>query len=116
MNSSSANEAVAGTPTTPSRERQTNVELLSSPMTDESGKDAKVLAVPVDKLTPQYQHIKKATDLGQGLLDTIAHFFTHYKDLEKDKWVKVDGWEDLDAARKEILDGIERNQTKAAGI
>jgi inorganic pyrophosphatase len=77
-------------------------------MTDESGKDAKILVVPIDKLTPRYSHIQKAEDLGQELLDSISHFFSHYKDLEKGKWVKVDGWADVDAARAEILASIER--------
>ena len=81
-------------------------------MTDESGKDAKILAVPVDKLTPRYQHIKKPEDLGQDLLNAIEHFFTHYKDLEKGKWVKVDGWEGIEAARIEINASAKRFDKK----
>src|SRR3990167_11208260 len=71
-------------------------------MTDESGKDAKILAVPVDKLTPLYSTVKEPKDLGQQLLNQIEHFFKHYKDLESGKWVKVDGWEDMEAAHREI--------------
>ena len=41
-------------------------------------------------------------------LNQIQHFFEHYKDLEKGKWVKVKGWGGPDAAKKEILEGIER--------
>lgn len=85
-------------------------------MTDESGKDAKILAVPVDKLTPRYQHVNKPADLGKELLNTIEHFFTHYKDLEKGKWVKVDGWEDVEAAKKEILASVVRFQQKEAVV
>jgi inorganic pyrophosphatase len=81
-------------------------------MTDESGKDAKILAVPVDKLTPRYQHVKKPEDLGMELLNAIEHFFTHYKDLEKGKWVKVDGWEGIDSARQEILASVDRYNHK----
>lgn len=81
-------------------------------MTDESGKDAKILAVPVDKLTPRYQHVKHPSDLGKELIDAIEHFFTHYKDLDKGKWVKVDGWEDVDSARKEILASVKRYEEK----
>jgi len=77
-------------------------------MEDESGKDVKILAVPADKLTTRYHHIKRPIDLGEDFLDTIKHFFEHYKDLEKGKWVKVKGWEDLAAARKEILDSVKR--------
>lgn len=79
-------------------------------MTDESGHDAKVLAVPVDKLTMHYSHIFKPEDLGKGVLDTIEHFFKHYKDLEPGKWVKIDGWEGVESARKEILAGVARYQ------
>lgn len=81
-------------------------------MTDESGKDAKVLAVPVTKLTPIYQDVQKPEDLGKELLATIEHFFTHYKDLEKGKWVKVDGWEGVESARQEILKSAERYQVE----
>jgi inorganic pyrophosphatase len=81
-------------------------------MTDESGKDAKVLAVPVDKLTPRYKHVQKPVDLGQQLLDSIEHFFKHYKDLESGKWVKIDGWEGIEAAREEILASAARYKEK----
>lgn len=77
-------------------------------MTDESGVDTKILAVPVDKLTPRYKDVHKPEDLGVDFLASIAHFFQHYKDLEKGKWVKVDGWEPVEAARKEILASVER--------
>lgn len=81
-------------------------------MTDESGKDTKILAVPVDKLTPRYKHVQKPGDLGQGLLDSIEHFFTHYKDLEAGKWVKVDGWEGIESAREEIVASAARYNQK----
>lgn len=81
-------------------------------MTDESGKDVKILAVPVDKLTPLYRHVKKPADLGKDLVNTIEHFFKHYKDLEEGKWVKVDGWEEVEAAKTEILASIKRYQQK----
>lgn len=79
-------------------------------MTDESGVDAKILAVPVDKLSPRYHHIQKPLDFGQDFLDSISHFFEHYKDLEKGKWVKVGNWEEVDAAHKEILASVKRYQ------
>ncbi len=77
-------------------------------MTDESGVDAKVLAVPADRLSVSYRNVKGMEDLPQLLLDQIAHFFEHYKDLENNKWVKIDGWFGLDEAKKEILDGVKR--------
>ena len=80
-------------------------------MTDESGPDAKVLAVPIDKLATHYRHINTMADLPKQLLDQIAHFFDHYKDLENNKWVNIEGWEDRDAAHQEILDSIQRFKT-----
>ena len=77
-------------------------------MTDEGGEDAKLLAVPVDKLTPLYKNFKTHEDAPQLLRDQISHFFEHYKDLEPGKWVKVNGWEGIDAAKKEITEGVKR--------
>ncbi|WP_028669470.1 inorganic diphosphatase [Saccharospirillum impatiens] len=71
-------------------------------MTDEAGSDAKVVAVPHSKLSALYDDVKEVTDLPALLLEQIKHFFENYKDLEKGKWVKVEGW--ADAARaKEII-------------
>jgi inorganic pyrophosphatase len=76
-------------------------------MEDEAGIDEKIVAVPHGKLTPYYDKIKSYTDLPQVLQDRIPHFFNHYKDLEKEKWVKVLGWEDAEKAAELILEGIE---------
>jgi inorganic pyrophosphatase len=75
-------------------------------MEDESGIDAKLLAVPVDKLLPIYAHLQKPEDIHELTLKQIQHFFEHYKDLEKGKWVKVQGWEGPEAAKAEILVGV----------
>ncbi len=77
-------------------------------MEDEAGMDAKVLAVPVSRLKPVYNHVKGPEDLPKFLTDQIQHFFEHYKDLEPNKWVKVTGWEGAEAARKEVMESIER--------
>lgn len=77
-------------------------------MEDEAGMDAKILALPIDKLTPLYRNVKTLEDLPISTLDTIRHFFEHYKDLEKGKWVKVKGWEEADAAHQEILASVAR--------
>ena len=77
-------------------------------MTDESGRDQKVIAVPVDKLTDRYAHVQDINDVPQSLLDQIAHFFEHYKDLEPNKWVKIEEWSNAESAKKEILSSIER--------
>lgn len=77
-------------------------------MEDEAGGDAKILAVPIEKLTKFYNNVATFRDVQQELLDKIAHFFEHYKDLEQGKWVKVHGWAGKDEARKEIMDSAER--------
>lgn len=79
-------------------------------MTDESGGDAKILAVPISKLTTLYDDIKSIDDVPRLTLDQISHFFEHYKDLEKGKWVKIDGWSGVEAAHAEILAAVERYQ------
>ncbi len=76
-------------------------------MEDDGGVDAKVLAVPVSKLTPLYNGINDIDDVDSLLKDQIVHFFQHYKELEKGKWVKIQGWEGVEAAREEILAGVE---------
>lgn len=77
-------------------------------MEDESGIDAKLIAVPVEKLCPMYKAVQTTADLPELLLNQIEHFFEHYKDLEKGKWVKIQGWADKEAAKQEILDGVKR--------
>lgn len=71
-------------------------------MSDEAGGDEKLLAVPHEKLTQMYNDIQDIDDVPQLLKDQIVHFFENYKDLEKGKWVKVEGWENADAAREAI--------------
>jgi inorganic pyrophosphatase len=77
-------------------------------MEDESGEDAKVIAVPVTDITGLYRKVEQLDDIDELLTMQIEHFFAHYKDLEREKWVRVDGWEDAAAARKEVLDSVER--------
>ncbi len=79
-------------------------------MTDDAGVDAKLLAVPISKLSKMYDHVQTHKDLPESLLLSLEHFFKHYKDLEEGKWVKVDGWEGPDAARHEIMASIARYQ------
>jgi inorganic pyrophosphatase len=76
-------------------------------MTDESGDDAKVLALPVDKLCKSYRGVDSFRDMPPDLLERIAHFFEHYKDLDEGKWVRVEGWSGVDEAKKEILASVD---------
>ena len=77
-------------------------------MEDESGGDAKLLAVPTDEICPWFSYWKSVQDVPQERLRQIQHFFEHYKDLEPGKWVKVVGWSGIDVAHAEITDGIKR--------
>jgi inorganic pyrophosphatase len=79
-------------------------------MRDEAGGDEKVVAVPVDKLHPFYSGVRSYKDLPPILTEQIAHFFQHYKDLEKGKWVTITKWEGPAGAAKLIQDGIARVQ------
>ena len=79
-------------------------------MEDEKGEDEKILAVPHTKLHPYYDNVKNYTDLPEIFINSIKHFFEHYKDLEKGKWVKVTGFADAAEAEKMIADGVKRAQ------
>src|SRR4029079_14736653 len=81
-------------------------------MEDEAGGDEKISAVPSSKLTQRYDKIRTYSDLPDITLQQIQHFFEHYKDLEKGKWVKVLRWGGAEDAHKLILEGIERAKKK----
>jgi len=81
-------------------------------MQDEAGSDEKILAVPVDKLNPFYTDIRDYRDLPPIMCEQIAHFFQHYKDLEKGKWSKVAEWRDGADAQALVMEGIARAQQK----
>lgn len=81
-------------------------------MEDEAGKDEKILAVPVDALHPFYTGVSNYSDLPAVMLEQIAHFFQHYKDLEKGKWVTIVKWLDAAGAERIIMEGIERVKAK----
>lgn len=71
-------------------------------MSDESGRDEKLIAVPHEKTSPIYRDIKEYSDLPPLLIQQIEHFFENYKDLEAGKWVKIDGWENTEKATQVI--------------
>ena len=83
-------------------------------MTDEAGSDEKLVVVPVAKTFAGYSHIHDIKDVSGHWLERIGHFFEHYKDLEKGKWVKIDGWVGADEAKAEILRGVARHQNDKA--
>jgi inorganic pyrophosphatase len=82
-------------------------------MKDEAGGDEKIIAVPSDKVSPLYRKVKNYPDLPDMLIQRIAHFFAHYKDLEAGKWVKVDRWGDESEARAMIEKAVKAAAEKA---
>ena len=84
-------------------------------MKDEAGSDEKLLAVPVDKVFAGYAHIHDIDKVSEHWLERIGHFFEHYKDLEKGKWVKLDGWGGAEEAKQIILQSIERYNAAPEG-
>jgi inorganic pyrophosphatase len=85
-------------------------------MTDEAGGDEKIVAVPTPRLTQRYAKVKNYTDLPEITRQQIEHFFSHYKDLEPDKWVKCDGWGDAAEAKRLIVESMARaNGEKSKG-
>jgi inorganic pyrophosphatase len=81
-------------------------------MQDEAGGDEKILAVPVDALHPFYADVKSYKDLPPNMCAQVAHFFQHYKDLEKGKWVTIIKWVDTDGAEQLVVEAIERAKAK----
>ena len=75
---------------------------------DEEGQDSKVVAVPIAKLDPSFSNITSINSVSEHTLSEIKHFFEHYKELEKGKYVKVKGWEDKEIAKKRISEAIDR--------
>ena len=80
-------------------------------MKDESGVDEKIIAVPIDKVDISFSNVKDINDVNNDVKLRIKHFFEHYKDLEKGKWVKILGWEDIKKAKSLIEEGVKRLTT-----
>lgn len=79
-------------------------------MEDEKGGDEKIIAVPVEKMNSEYSKLNEIDDVPEILLNKIKHFFEHYKDLEKGKWVKVAGFKNSSEAKNKILEAIKRSE------
>jgi inorganic pyrophosphatase len=77
-------------------------------MEDEEGKDSKIIAVPDKKIDSNYSKFDEIDQIDKGVLEKIKHFFEHYKELEKDKFVKVVNWETKNRAQEIVTQGIKR--------
>jgi inorganic pyrophosphatase len=80
-------------------------------MEDDGGKDEKILAVPAHKLTAMYDKVHDINDIQAIQVERVKHFFTHYKDLEPNKWAKISHVGNAADARRVILDSIELAKT-----
>lgn len=81
---------------------------------DEHGGDEKLLCVPVDTTFPYYSKIGQGNDLPEIVMQQVEHFFTHYKDLEPEKWVRVGKWGDFEDAKAILIEAIERHDKALA--
>ena len=80
---------------------------------DEKGTDEKIIAVPSDKVDKSYKRINDINDIPKLTLDKIEHFFSNYKSLENNKWVKTDGfknskfaWDIYKKAKEDYLEDV----------
>ena len=83
-------------------------------MEDESGVDEKIIAVPVSKVDVSFYNIQDINDISDIVKNRIKHFFEHYKDLDKDKWVKVLGWKGIEVAKELIEEGARRSSNSVS--
>ncbi len=77
-------------------------------MSDEAGRDLKLVTVPAPGMNGGYDEAQSAADLPANLREQIVHFFENYKKLEPDKWVEVGSWLGPKEARREIMDSVAR--------
>ncbi|MDT0574585.1 inorganic diphosphatase [Croceicoccus sp. F390] len=82
---------------------------------DEHGGDEKLVCVPLDSTFPYYTKVEEKSDLPPIVFEQIEHFFTHYKDLESEKWVRVGTWGGADEAKRIVLEAIEREKQSKQG-
>lgn len=84
-------------------------------MSDEAGNDEKILAVPVEAVFAGYAHIHDIDQVSPHWCERIGHFFEHYKDLEKDKWVKLEGWGGAAEAKTFLIEAMKCHEADVAG-
>ncbi len=75
-------------------------------MTDENGEDAKLIAVPT--YDRRWKDMNDIDDVPKDILDRIHHFFSTYKDLDPNKWSKVEHYVGREAAEAELVASRER--------
>ena len=76
---------------------------------DENGIDRKIIAVPHPSVDVRYADIKEIDELPKIVIEQIKHFFEHYKELERGKWVKIIGIEKAEKAKEAIINAMKKN-------
>ena len=98
------NSVIAGTAVAATA--QVNTDAAAGQSVPPAGSDEKILAVPVAKVFEGYGHIEDIAQVSGHWMERIGHFFEHYKDLEKGKWVKISGWGGADEAKQILLEAM----------
>ena len=65
---------------------------------DNEGDDPKMIVVPVTKVAMSYENVNNMDDVDNLTKERLVHFFTHYKDLEKGKFINVKEFVDKERA------------------
>ena len=78
-------------------------------MIDGGDRDDKIIAIATKD--PHFSHVKTLKDIGPHFLLEIENFFTTYKILENKK-TSVNGWGDIDDAKKQIMESIDSYNEK----
>lgn len=74
---------------------------------DDGEMDYKIVVVPADDRNTG-DRINTVDDLGERWKQQIEYHFAHYKDLKKPGTTNVQGWGDVEEAKKVIAESIER--------
>lgn len=81
-------------------------------MEDEAGVDHKIVAVPVSKVDPICGAWSSLKDIPEAKKEQIRHFFEHYKDLEKGKFVKLKDFKGVKEAGVTLKAAMDRFESQ----
>mgnify|MGYP006098515255 CR=1 FL=1 len=74
---------------------------------DESGEDDKFIFIPDETVDKSSTTINNLSDIKSDILIKIKYFFEHYKDLDDNKWIKVNDFIDVENSISLIETGKE---------
>lgn len=79
---------------------------------DQDGVDNKIIAVPDNRVDPEFANISTILDIPLQFRKKLEYFVNHHKDLEEGKFVRLTGWGGKELAAKMIQKSIDRYQKK----